>query len=66
MERTTQAVFTGAIGVIGAMVLLGLTVYPFQYGLVESSLLAVEPFTGPYSGTSAIVVIARGLPGLDC
>lgn len=40
MERTTQAFLVGTIGILGAVVLLGLTVYPFQYGVVESSLLA--------------------------
>lgn len=39
MERTTQAFLVGTIGILGAVVLLGLTVYPFQYGVVESSLL---------------------------
>lgn len=28
------------IGVLAAAVMIGLTVYPFQYGVVESSLLA--------------------------
>lgn len=40
MERTTKAFLVGIIGLLGAVVLLGLTVYPFQYGIVESSLLA--------------------------
>lgn len=40
MERETQAFLVGIIGLLGAVVLLGLTVYPFQYGIVESSLLA--------------------------
>jgi hypothetical protein len=39
MDRTTRAILASVIGVLGVVVLLGLTVYPFQYGLVESSLL---------------------------
>ena len=39
MEQTTQAFFVGMIGVLGAVALFGLTVYPLQYGVVESSVL---------------------------
>lgn len=40
MDRTTRALLVGVIGILGAVAFFGLTVYPFQYGLVESSLLA--------------------------
>lgn len=40
MERTTKAILISLIAVVGAVVLLGLTVYPFHYGIVESLLLA--------------------------
>jgi len=40
MDRK-KALATAAIGVVGSGVLLALTVYPFQYGLVESAVLAV-------------------------
>jgi hypothetical protein len=39
MERRVRAILTGIIGFAGALFLLGLTVYPFQYGLTESLLL---------------------------
>ena len=39
MDRSTQALLTSVIGILGAVGLFGLTVYPFQYGVVESSIL---------------------------
>lgn len=40
MERTTRMILTGIVGVLGAVVLIGLLVFPFQYGVVESTILA--------------------------
>ncbi|WP_396613415.1 hypothetical protein ACH9L7_17460 (plasmid) [Haloferax sp. S1W] len=40
MELETKALITGLIGLLGAAAFFGLTIYPFQYGLVESFLLA--------------------------
>ncbi|WP_440008372.1 hypothetical protein [Halomicrococcus sp. SG-WS-1] len=40
MKQTTRAFLTGIIGVLGTAVFVGLTVYPFHYGFVESALLA--------------------------
>ncbi|WP_164722101.1 hypothetical protein [Haloterrigena salifodinae] len=40
MKGTTQAFLVTIIGILGAVIFLGLTVYPFQYGFVESSILA--------------------------
>lgn len=40
MERSEQLTLTAGIGVVGAIVFLGLTVYPFKYGPVESGVLA--------------------------
>ncbi|MFB6250465.1 MAG: hypothetical protein ABEI27_02045 [Halobellus sp.] len=39
MQRRTRAALLGTISLAGAALLFGLTVYPFQYGLVESFLL---------------------------
>ena len=39
MDRREKAVFTGVLGVGGAVLLLALTVYPLDYGVAESSLL---------------------------
>jgi len=39
MDRSTKALLSGGIVALGAVVLLGLTVYPFEYGLGESLLL---------------------------
>jgi len=40
MATRTTVLLTGMIGVVGAAGLLALTVYPFDYGLVESAVLA--------------------------
>ena len=40
MERTTKALLVAAIAFIGALVFLALAVYPFQYGPVQSAVLA--------------------------
>lgn len=39
MERKTKGILVGIIGVLGALLFLGLTVYPLQYGLAESLAL---------------------------
>jgi len=39
MKGQTQAFLVGTIGIAGALLLLGLTAYPFQYGLKQSALL---------------------------
>lgn len=39
MDRRTKAILVAAIGFLGAVALFGLTVYPFQHGTVESSIL---------------------------
>jgi hypothetical protein len=39
MERATKGLLVGVGGVGGALAFLALTVYPFQYGPVESALL---------------------------
>ena len=39
MERSTKALLTAVVGVLGAVGLLALTVYPFQYGFGESLIL---------------------------
>lgn len=39
MGRRRRGILVGAIGVLGAVGFLALTVYPFQYGPVESSIL---------------------------
>jgi len=39
MDRSTRALFSGIIAALGTIVLLGLTIYPFQYGFGESLLL---------------------------
>lgn len=39
MKRDTRALLLGIIGFAGAIGLLALTVYPFQYGLTESLVL---------------------------
>ena len=39
MDRRAKAWLVGAFVVLGSIVLLALTVYPFNYGLVESTLL---------------------------
>ena len=40
MATRSKGLLTGIIGVFGAAGLLALTVYPFDYGLVESAVLA--------------------------
>ncbi len=40
MDLAERAFLTGLVGVAGAIAFLGLTVYPFQYGPVESAVLA--------------------------
>ncbi|WP_327053545.1 hypothetical protein [Halomicrococcus gelatinilyticus] len=40
MEGTTKALLVAAIAFIGALAFLALAVYPFQYGPVESAVLA--------------------------
>lgn len=40
MDRSHRVLVTAAIGLLGALGYLGLTVYPFDYGPVESLLLA--------------------------
>ncbi|MFB6101534.1 MAG: hypothetical protein ABEJ73_03105 [Haloplanus sp.] len=40
MQRTTRATLVGIVGFLGAVVLFALTIYPFQYGVVESLVLA--------------------------
>ena len=40
MDRMTRTLLVSVIGFIGALIFLGLSVYPFQYGLLESVLLA--------------------------
>lgn len=40
MGWTAKAVLVGVTGVGGALLLLALTVYPFRYGIVESSVPA--------------------------
>ena len=39
MERSTRALLSGIIAALGAIVLFGLTVYPFEYGIGESLLM---------------------------
>ncbi|MFB6293200.1 MAG: hypothetical protein ABEH60_02930 [Halonotius sp.] len=39
MNRREKAFLVGVIAFLGSIALLALTVYPFQYGLVESTLL---------------------------
>lgn len=39
MERSTKALLTAVIGLLGAVGIIVLTVYPFQYGFGESLLL---------------------------
>lgn len=39
MERSTKLLLTGIITTLGAIVFLGLTVFPFEYGLGESFLM---------------------------
>jgi hypothetical protein len=39
MDRR-KAVLTALIGLVGAVIVLGPSVYPFQYGLLESVVLA--------------------------
>jgi hypothetical protein len=39
MKIQTKAFLVGGIGLIGAVICFGLTVYPFQYGVLESALL---------------------------
>jgi uncharacterized membrane protein YgdD (TMEM256/DUF423 family) len=41
MDRREKAWFVGVIAFLGAIVLLALTVYPFNYGPVGSTLLVV-------------------------
>ena len=45
MDRSTRARLSGIIATLGAAVLFGLTVYPFEYGLRESL-----PLTGVLVG----------------
>lgn len=40
MDTREKAALTAVVGVIGAVVFLALSVYPFQYGAVESGVLA--------------------------
>ena len=40
MDSRAKFTLTALILSVGALILLGLTVYPFQYGWVESSILA--------------------------
>lgn len=40
MERVEKAIIVGVIGLFSAGLLLGLTVFPFQYGIVEGSVMA--------------------------
>lgn len=40
MDTREKAALTGVVGLLGAVVFLALSVYPFQYGTVESGLLA--------------------------
>ena len=40
MAIRTKALLTGTIGVVAAVGLLALTVSPFDYGVVESAVLA--------------------------
>lgn len=40
MEARTKALVTGAISIIAAVGGLALTVFPFDYGVVESTALA--------------------------
>lgn len=40
MARPTRALLIAGIGLLGAAVFLAMTVYPFQYGPLESALLA--------------------------
>jgi uncharacterized membrane protein len=39
MDRREKAWVVGVLALLGAIVLFALAVYPFQYGLVESTLL---------------------------
>ena len=39
MDRRANAWLVGVVGILGSIALLALTVYPFNYGLVESTLL---------------------------
>ena len=39
MDRRAKAWLVGVFGGLGSIALLALTVYPFNYGLVESTLL---------------------------
>ncbi|WP_226011897.1 hypothetical protein [Halomicrobium salinisoli] len=40
MDTREKVTLTGVIGLLGAVVFLALSVYPFQYGPVESGVLA--------------------------
>ncbi|NUC73279.1 hypothetical protein HTZ84_13320 [Haloterrigena sp. SYSU A558-1] len=40
MKQMTQTILISVIAFIGALIFLGLSVYPFQYGFLESVLLA--------------------------
>ncbi|WP_435126444.1 hypothetical protein [Halobaculum sp. D14] len=40
MDRRTRVALTAVILFAGAVLLFGLTVYPFQYGPVKSALVA--------------------------
>ncbi|MBX0286754.1 hypothetical protein EGH22_10475 [Halomicroarcula sp. F28] len=40
MATRTKALFTGMVGTVGAAGMLALTVYPFDYGVAESAVLA--------------------------
>jgi|GEM_PF-253613 hypothetical protein len=40
METRTKVLLTVVIGTVGAVVMLALVVYPFDYGVVESAVLA--------------------------
>lgn len=40
MARDVQWALLGLVGVVAAVIYLGMTVYPFQYGFAESAVLA--------------------------
>ncbi|MDQ2054712.1 MULTISPECIES: hypothetical protein [Halobellus] len=40
MRRRTRALLVAVICLVGAGVLIALTVYPFQYGIVEGVIVA--------------------------
>ncbi len=40
MEKGKRAVFVGVIGFVGTVIFNGLTVCPFQYGLLQGAVMA--------------------------